>query len=306
MTGVNERPSPHQPVTELADPRFAHIEDAPVAELTRLMNEADTSVPAAVQRELPRISTAIEAITARMSRGGRLIYIGAGTSGRLGVLDASECGPTFDVGPDEVFAIVAGGPSALVSPSEGAEDDAQAGDHAVVEANIGADDAVVGLASSGRTPFVLGAVRRARERGALTVGISCNAGTELSALVECPVEVVVGPEVISGSTRLKAGTAQKLVLNMISTISMVKLGKTYNGLMVDVRPTNEKLRARAARIVSTLTGAPETEATAVLADSAFDVRTAVLRIQLGLDHAAATARLRAANGRLRVALEAGE
>jgi N-acetylmuramic acid 6-phosphate etherase len=174
-----------------------------------------------------------------------------------------------------------------------------------VEANIGPDDAVVGLATSGRTPFVLGALCQARARGALTVGISCTTGAELSALAEYPVEVVVGPEVISGSTRLKAGTAQKLVLNMISTITMVKLGKTYNGLMVDMRPTNEKLRARAARIVSTLTGAPEAESTAMLADSGFDVRAAVLRIRLGVDLATATERLRGANGRLRAALEAG-
>jgi N-acetylmuramic acid 6-phosphate etherase len=302
---TTERPSPPPPVTELADPQFADIEDASIDELTRLMNDADTTVPAAVARELPRIAVAIEAIVARMARGGRLVYVGAGTSGRLGVLDASECGPTFDVGPDEVFAIVAGGPSALVSPSERAEDDAEAGDRAVSDAGIGPDDAVVGLASSGRTPFVLGAIRQARARGALTVGVSCNSDTELSELAELPIEVVVGPEVLSGSTRLKAGTAQKLVLNMISTISMVKLGKTYNGLMVDVRPTNEKLRARAARIVSSITGVAHEESAAMLADSGFDVRTAVVRIRLGLDHASATARLRAANGRLRVALEEG-
>lgn len=290
------------PVTEVADPRFAHLEQTPVDELARMMNDADSTVPAAVARELPRITAAIEAIVERMTRGGRLVYVGAGTSGRLGVLDASECGPTFNVGPDEVFAIIAGGPGAVTDAAEGAEDDADGGRQAVIEAEIGPDDVVVGLATSGRTPFVLAAVEQARENGTLTVGVSCNGDAALSELADIAIEIVVGPEVLSGSTRLKAGTAQKLVLNMISTISMVKLGKTYRGLMVDVRPTNDKLRARAARIVSALTDADVDQSAAVLADSGFDIRTAVVRISLGLDRAAAADLLRQSGGQLQAVL----
>ncbi|MBB5786237.1 N-acetylmuramic acid 6-phosphate etherase [Jiangella mangrovi] len=290
------------PDTEAIDPRYAALDEAPVAELARLMNEADSTVPAAVARELPRISAAIEAIVERVGAGGRLVYVGAGTSGRLGVLDASESRPTFNVGPDEVIAVIAGGPEAIAGAVEGAEDDADAGAQAMTDAGIGHADAVVGLATSGRTPYVLGAVQRARELGALTVGVSCNHQTELSAAVDHPVEVVVGPEVLSGSTRLKAGTAQKLVLNMISTITMVRLGKTYRGLMVDLRASNDKLRGRATRIVSALTGARPDQARAMLASSGYDVRTAVLRLRLGLDHETATERLRAADGRLRDAL----
>ncbi|NEE04735.1 N-acetylmuramic acid 6-phosphate etherase [Phytoactinopolyspora halotolerans] len=290
------------PTTERADPRFARIEEASIAELARQMNAADATVPAAVAGEVPRIARAIEAVVERMNRDGRLVYVGAGTSGRLGVLDASECRPTFNVSADQVFAIIAGGPQAVADAAEGAEDDAEAGARDIDDAGIGPDDTVIGLASSGRTPFVLGAARRARERGALTIGISCNRDAELSALVEHPIEVVVGPEVISGSTRLKAGTAQKMVLNMISTITMVKLGKTYRGLMVDVRPTNEKLRARATRIVCSLTDADPDVAAAMLADTGFDVPLAVLRLRLGLNQHAAADRLRAANGRLHLAL----
>ncbi|WP_129662743.1 N-acetylmuramic acid 6-phosphate etherase [Phytoactinopolyspora endophytica] len=298
-----EDPPPEPSVTERADPRFARIEETSITDLARQMNTADATVPTAVASELPRITAAIEAAVARMSRGGRLIYVGAGTSGRLGVLDASECRPTFNVGPEQIFAIIAGGPQAIVDAAEGAEDDAEAGAWEMTDADVGPDDTLVGLASSGRTPFVLGAMRRARELGALTIGVSCNRDSELSALVERPIEVVVGPELVSGSTRLKAGTAQKLVLNMISTITMVKLGKTYHGLMVAVRPTNEKLRARAIRIVCSLTGADEEDAGAMLVDSGYDVATAVLRLRLGLSQDAATDRLRAANGRLDHALE---
>lgn len=290
------------PATEAVDPRYAALDEASVTDLARLMNEADATVPAAVERELPRISAAIEAIVERVGAGGRLVYVGAGTSGRLGVLDASESRPTFNVGPDEVLAVIAGGPDAIAGAVEGAEDDAEAGARAMADAGIGPADVVVGLATSGRTPYVLGAVGRARELGALTVGVSCNHRTALSAAVDLPVEVVVGPEVLSGSTRLKAGTAQKLVLNMISTITMIRLGKTYRGLMVDLRATNDKLRGRATRIVSALTGAGPDEARATLTTSGYDVSTAVLRLRLGLDHETAIERLRAANGRLRDAL----
>jgi N-acetylmuramic acid 6-phosphate etherase len=266
------------------------------------MNAADASVPAAVQTALPSITPAIEAAAARMETGGRLVYVGAGTPGRLGVLDASECPPTFSTPPGQVFAIIAGGESAIVSPCEGAEDDEAAGAAAVESAGIGPLDTVVGIASSGRTPYVLAAVRRARELGALTVGLSCNAGTPLSAAAEHGIEVLVGPEVISGSTRLKAGTAQKLVLNMFSTIVMVRLGKTYGNLMVDVKASNGKLRERAVRMVATITGAGRDEALAALQTNGFNVKQAVVASRFDLSPQDAAARRAAAGGRLRVAL----
>ncbi|TDD49056.1 N-acetylmuramic acid 6-phosphate etherase [Nonomuraea terrae] len=288
--------------TEAADPRFAGIDTMSVAELAQTMNAADASVPGAVARALPWITAAIEAAAERMARGGRLVYVGAGTPGRLGVLDASECPPTFSTPPEQVFAIIAGGRSAIVAPCEGAEDDEEAGAAAVDAAGIGPLDTVVGIASSGRTPYVLAAVRRARERGALTVGLSCNPGTPLSAAAEHAIEVLVGPEVISGSTRLKAGTAQKLVLNMFSTIVMVRLGKTYGNLMVDVKASNGKLRERAMRMVATITGAGREEALAALEANGFGVKQAVVALRFGLAPQEAAARLALAGGRLRKAL----
>ncbi|RNE64129.1 N-acetylmuramic acid 6-phosphate etherase [Cryobacterium tepidiphilum] len=289
--------------TEAADPRFAEIDRMPVADLAAMMNEVDASVPAAVARELPRITAAIEAATARMKSGGRLVYVGAGTPGRIGVLDASECPPTFSTPPEQVFAIIAGGPGAVVSPIEGAEDDPQAGASAIDDAAIGPLDTVIGIASSGRTPYVVAAVRRARERGALTVGLSCNPDTLLSAAAEYGIEVLVGPELISGSTRLKAGTAQKLVLNMFSTIIMVQLGKTYGNLMVDVKATNVKLRERAIRIVRSITNTDREGALTALRSAGFNVKRAVLALRLGLSDADARAALDEADGSLRAALE---
>jgi N-acetylmuramic acid 6-phosphate etherase len=289
--------------TETADPRFAGIDTMSVGELAATMNAADATVPAAVAEALPRITEAIEATAERVRAGGRLVYVGAGTPGRLGVLDASECPPTFGTPPEQVFAIIAGGESAIVSPCEGAEDDEEAGAAAVDAAGVGPLDTVVGIASSGRTPYVVAAVRRARELGALTVGLSCNAGTPLSAAAAHAVEVLVGPEVVSGSTRLKAGTAQKLVLNMFSTIVMVRLGKTYGNLMVDVKATNGKLRERAVRIVRTITGAGREEALAVLDANGFNVKQAVVAARFGLAPRDAAARLAGAGGRLRAALE---
>lgn len=288
--------------TERSDPRFAGIDSLPVADLALLMNQEDQTVPHAVAACLPQIVPAIEATADRMSRGGRLVYVGAGTPGRIGVLDASECPPTFSTPPELVFAIIAGGPGAIVAAIEGAEDDAEAGRHEIDRAGIGEHDTVIGIASSGRTPFVLGAVSRARARGALTVGLSCNVETPLSAEVEYPIEVRVGPELVSGSTRLKAGTAQKLVLNMFSTISMIRLGKTYGNLMVDLRPTNAKLRARAIRMVATICGESEDEAEQVLRAVDFDVKRACIMLRLGVDEQEASIRLAAASGRLRDAL----
>lgn len=289
--------------TEASDPRYAELDLMSVAELAQTMNEADASVPAAVARAMGQIVPAIEGTAERMAQGGRLVYVGAGTPGRIGVLDASECPPTFSTPPEMVFAIMAGGPRAIVNPVEGAEDDAEAGAAAIDASEIGPLDTVIGIASSGRTPYVVAAVTRARERGALTVGLSCNSGTVLSAAADHGIEVEVGPEVLSGSTRLKSGTAQKLVLNMFSTISMVRNGKAYGNLMVDVKATNHKLRERAIRMVQTIADVDRETAVQALETCAYDVKLASIMIRRGDDLAAATARLAATGGRLRTALE---
>jgi N-acetylmuramic acid 6-phosphate etherase len=289
--------------TERVDPRYAGIDRAGIAELASLMNEADATVPAAVRAALPQIVPAIEAVAQRMRDGGRLLYVGAGTPGRLGVLDASECPPTFSTPPGLVRGLIAGGEAAMFAAQEGVEDDADAGRAAVSAEGVGRADSVVGITASGRTPYVLAAIEEARRRGALTVGLSCNSRTALSAAAEHAIEVVVGPEVVAGSTRLKAGTAQKLVLNMFSTIAMVQLGKTYGNLMVDLGATNAKLRERAIRMVRTVTGASRNHAEEALEASGMRVKLAILRLERGLDAAEADARLAAAGGRLRDVLE---
>lgn len=290
-------------VTESVNPAYALLDTMSVGELAAVMNQADASVAPAVQAALPSISAAIEAAAERMQAGGRLVYVGAGTAGRIGVVDASECPPTFSTPPELVFAIMAGGANAIVRPTEGAEDDAEAGAQAVSDAAIGPLDTVVGIASSGRTPYVIGAIERARQSGALTVGLSCNTGTRLSASAELAIEIELGPEVISGSTRLKAGTAQKMVLNMFSTIVMVRLGKTYGNLMVDLKATNHKLRERAIRMVELIAQVPRGVATTALEDVDFDVKLASLMLIAAIDRSAAADRLQAAGGRLRTALE---
>lgn len=289
-------------LTERADPRYAHLDEASVVELAALMNEADASVPAAIGAAMGAIVPAIEAITERLARGGRLRYVGAGTAGRIGVLDASECPPTFGTPPDLVRGIIAGGPQALTEALEGAEDDVDAGAGAIAADTIGPLDAVVGVAASGRTPFVIGALREARARGALTVALSCNRDAPISREAALAIEVPVGPEVLAGSTRLKAGTAQKLVLNMISTITMVRLGKTWGNLMVDLRATNEKLRERAIRIVQQVTGCSRDAAIEALGTADWEVKPAALMVGRGLSVEEARRRL-GEDGRLRVALE---
>ena len=278
-------------VTESVNPAYALLDTMSVAELAAAMNQADASVAPAVRAALPSIAAAIEAAATRMQAGGRLVYVGAGTAGRIGVVDASECPPTFSTPPEQVFAIMAGGANAIVHPTEGAEDDTQAGARAVDEAAVGPLDTV------------LGAIERARQLGALTVGLSCNTDTRLSATAELAIEIELGPEVISGSTRLKAGTAQKMVLNMFSTIVMVRLGKTYGNLMVDLKATNHKLRERAIRMVELIAQVPREVATAALEDVDFDVKLASLMLIAAIDRSAATDRLQAAGGRLRTALE---
>jgi N-acetylmuramic acid 6-phosphate etherase len=278
--------------TEAARAERAEIDRLPTAELVALMHADDGAVHAAVGASLPQIAAVVDAVAARLAAGGRLIYVGAGTAGRLGVLDAGECGPTYD--SDQVVAVCAA--------TESAEDDGPAGVQALVELESGAGDAVLGISASGRTPYVLAAVRHARSQGALTAALVCNAGSELSAAVEHAIEVLVGPEFIAGSTRLKAGTAQKLVLNMVSTLVMVRLGRTYGNLMIDVRVTNEKLRDRARRIVAQAAGVSPEEATAALAAADDEAKVAVAMLRLGVGADAARERLDAVGGRLRRAL----
>ena len=294
-------PLPELP-TEQSDPRYSQIDRLPTEQVARLMNQADAAVPAAVAVAIPVISAAIDAIAARMADGGRLLYVGAGTSGRLAVLDASECPPTFGTDPSLVQGIIAGGLDALTRSVEGAEDDADAGAASLAALEVEPLDSVVGVSASGRAPFVLGALAEATRRGALTVGLSCNDGAPLSAAAEHAIEVVVGPEVVTGSTRLKAGTAQKLVLNMISTISMIRLGRTYGNKMIEMSAMNSKLADRAVRMVSDITGADHDTAGTALDAASGQVKIAVLMIQHGLDPVGARALLESHGERLSDAL----
>jgi len=294
----------HELVTEAPGDRD-DLDLLGTAELVSLMNEEDARVPAAVRAASDAIAATIDAIVERLERGGRLVYVGAGTSGRIGAMDAAECPPTFNTPSEMVLAIVAGGDTALAGAAEDVEDDAEAGADSIDRIEVSGDDAVVGVAASGRTPFVLGALQRAGERGALTVGVTCNPEAALSELVAHPIEVVVGPEFVTGSTRLKAGTAQKLVLNMISTISMVRLGKTYGNLMVDVKATNAKLRVRARRIVAHATGADQRAVDRALDAAGGEAKVAIVMLKLNLDAASAAAVLSDNAGRLRSALHGG-
>ncbi|MFD8304273.1 N-acetylmuramic acid 6-phosphate etherase [Streptomyces sp. NPDC059690] len=290
--------------TEAFRPDLADIDRLPTLEIARLMNGEDATVPAAVAARLPAIAAAIDAIADRMARGGRLIYAGAGTAGRLGVLDASECPPTFDTDPEQVVGLIAGGPEAMVTSVEGAEDSAELARADLDALALGSADTVVGISASGRTPYAIAAVEHARRQNALTVGLACNAGSALAAAAEHGIEIVVGPELLTGSTRLKAGTAQKLVLNMLSTITMIRLGKTYGNLMVDVRASNEKLRARSRRIVALATGAPDEAIERALAATDGEVKNAILTLLADVDGPTAARLLEESNGHLRAALAA--
>jgi N-acetylmuramic acid 6-phosphate etherase len=289
-------------LTEQRNPASDGIDGMPVEQILRVMNAEDRQVAEAVGREVPRIARAVEAIVERLSGGGRLFYIGAGTSGRLGVLDASECPPTFSVPYDLVQGIIAGGERALSHATEASEDDPESGARDLMARGFTAADALVGIAASGRTPYVLGAVAKARESGALTIGISCTPDSELSRAVDIAIEPVTGPEVIAGSTRLKAGTATKLVLNMLSTATMIRLGHVYGNLMVNVQPKNAKLAARARRIVAEAAGVDEAAAADYLERSGRVVKTAIVMARTGWNREEAEARLRAAGGRISEAL----
>jgi N-acetylmuramic acid 6-phosphate etherase len=289
--------------TENRNPASEGIDRLSPLGIVRLMNDEDAKVAAAVRLEEQAIARAIEIIAERLGRGGRLIYLGAGTSGRLGVLDAAECPPTFNSRPEQVLGLIAGGETALTRAVEGAEDRPELAVADLDRVNVGANDTVVGIATSGRTPYVIAGLQHARRRGAATIGFSCNADPQLAAHCEVLISPIVGPEVISGSTRLKAGTATKLVLNMLSTGAMVRLGKTYGNLMVDLRATNTKLLDRSRRIVAVLTGLTQDEAESLLSHCGGEVKTAVVAHRRSVPPGAARELLQNAGGRLRSALE---
>ncbi len=289
--------------TEQRNPATAELDLLETSEILRVINDQDQLVARAVALELPHIASAVDAIVDAIRAGGRLIYIGAGTSGRLGVLDASECPPTFNTDPDLVVGLIAGGDHALRHPVEHVEDRPEAGASALKDIAISSRDVVVGIAASGRTPFVLGAMAYATEAGAVTVGLCNSPDSRLSKVVDISIAPVVGPEVLTGSTRMKAGTAQKLVLNMLTTATMVKLGKTYGNLMVDVQSTNAKLRERAAGIVRDAAGVSEVQARSALAAADGDVKTAIVAAKLHLPVKDARAKVSAARGIVRAALE---
>ncbi|NYE96428.1 N-acetylmuramic acid 6-phosphate etherase [Psychromicrobium silvestre] len=290
-------------VTESSNPALEDLGSMSTLELAAAMNREDSKVPQAIAAAVPMIASIIDQIAARMSRGGRLIYIGAGTPGRIGVLDASECPPTFGTDPGQVIGVIAGGEGAIRSAAENVEDDAAAGAADLGALNLTEADTVIGISASGRTPYVLSAIEAARAVGAFTVGFACNSGSPLGKQAELPLEIELGPEFLTGSTRLKAGTTQKLVLNMISTITMVRLGKTYRNLMVDLRASNEKLRARSERTVIRATGVEASAAAEALASVGGSVKAAILVLMTGLSPAEASEALEKQHGFLQEAID---
>ena len=288
--------------TEQSNSDSLQIDLAPTEEVLRIINEQDKKVAPAVEREIPRIARAVDAIVEAFRRGGRLFYMGAGTSGRLGVLDAAECPPTFDADPGMVQGVIAGGAAALAQAVETTEDSPQAGEADLRSRGFGAPDVLVALSASGRTPYVLGGVRYARSLGAVTIGVACNEGAELSATVDLAITPVVGPEVIAGSTRMKAGSAQKMILNMLSTCSMIRLGCVYGNLMVNLHLKNEKLRERGRRIVAQASGCDAEQAGRALAAAANDVRTAIVMLKRGVSAERARQLLQTAGNRLSEAI----
>ncbi len=291
-----------QLATETAHPGTADLDTMPVIDVLRTINDEDQRVPSAVGAALPRIAEAVDLVSAALAHGGRLIYLGAGTSGRLGMLDAAECPPTFGTEPAQVIALLAGGNTAFAAAAEGAEDDTASAQADLRGAELAAVDVVVGLAASGRTPYVLGGLDYAQSVGAGTVAVSCNVGAEISHHATVAIEIDTGPEVLAGSTRMKAGTAQKLVCNMLTTAAMIQLGKVYENLMVDMRPTNAKLVDRARRIVAAATGLDGDAAAATLEAAGGNTKTAIVMGITGATAERATEMLAAADGVVRRAL----
>jgi N-acetylmuramic acid 6-phosphate etherase len=294
--------------TEARNPASEHLDELSTLEMLAVINAEDAKVAIAVHVELPNVARAVDAIAERFGRGGRLFYIGAGTSGRLGVLDASECPPTFSMPAELVQGLIAGGDRALRLSSEHSEDSREEGARDLAAAGFAAEgkpDTLVGIAASGRTPYVLGAVEYAKGLGALTIGLSCVPGSALAQAAEIAITPATGAEVLTGSTRMKAGTATKLVLNMLSTGAMVRTGATFGNLMVNVRPTNAKLVDRAQRIIAEAVGCNLATAKRLLEESGSNVKTAIVMGRLSLPRETAEKRLRAAQGILRVALGSG-
>ncbi|GAA3827829.1 N-acetylmuramic acid 6-phosphate etherase [Streptomyces chiangmaiensis] len=288
--------------TETRNERTDDLDRMPVTELLSVMNAEDQTVALAVREALPQIGAAVEAITESLRRGGRLIYIGAGTSGRIGLLDAVECPPTFGTSPEQVVGLLSGGPGAFVVAVEGAEDEPARAVVDLDEISVNERDTVVGLAASGRTPYVVGGLKHAAAKGAMTVSIACNRDAVISRYADMPIEVPTGPEILTGSTRLKAGTAEKMVCNMLSTASMVRLGKVYGNLMVDVKASNDKLVDRARRMVVQATGADPDTAAEALRAAGGHAKTAIVMLLAHCTAEEATRRLEEAHGDTRTAI----
>ena len=286
----------NQLTTEKRNPNTMHLDQMSVGQVLELMNKEDQQVPEAIAEALGQIESAVETIIQSLKAGGRLIYFGAGTSGRLGVLDAAECVPTFGVSPDLVVGLIAGGDKAMVEAVEGAEDSLTLAEEDFKKLNLNANDTVVGIAASGRTPYVIGGLQYAQSIGAKTVSIACNQQAKISRFAQIPIEVDCGPEVLTGSTRLKAGTAQKLILNMLSTVSMIGIGKVYQNLMVDVQATNEKLEERSKRIIMAATECSYEEAASYFEAANHKVKVAIVMILTNLDATEASQKINAANG----------
>lgn len=289
-------------VSEGRNPETMDIDLLSSKDIVQRLNQQDKLVPYVVEKVLPEISLAVDAITESFKKHGRLIYIGAGTSGRLGVLDASECPPTFGVNDQMVLGLIAGGREAMFTAQEGAEDSAELGEADLKSVNPGASDVVVGIAASGRTPYVIGALNYAKSVGCVCVAVSCNPESPIAAMADIAISPVVGPEALTGSTRLKSGTAQKMVLNMLTTASMIRLGKSYQNLMVDVKATNKKLVARAVRIVMQATDCDKATAEQLLQQSENNAKVAILMQLAGIDHQQAVERLAENDGFLRKAV----
>ena len=286
----------NQLTTEKRNPNTMHLDQMSVGQVLELMNKEDQQVPEVIAEALGQIEAAVETIIQSLKAGGRLIYFGAGTSGRLGVLDAAECVPTFGVSPDLVVGLIAGGDKAMVEAVEGAEDSLTLAEEDFKKLNLNANDTVVGIAASGRTPYVIGGLQYAQSIGAKTVSIACNKEAKISGYAQIPIEVDCGPEILTGSTRLKAGTAQKLILNMLSTVSMIGIGKVYQNLMVDVQATNEKLEERSKRIIMAATECTYEDATSYFEAANQNVKVAIVMILTNLDATEASQKITAANG----------
>jgi N-acetylmuramic acid 6-phosphate etherase len=300
---ASSRPKWSDLLTEQRNPKSLNLDALSTREAVQLMNEEDRAVPEAVATQLDQIAQAVDIIVPRLAQGGRLFYVGAGTSGRLGVLDASECPPTFGTDPNQVQGIIAGGLEALVRSQEGAEDDRSKGGQEITDRNVGSDDVVVGIAASGVTPYVHGALEAARQVKAGTIFFTCNPASVKQIDVDVSIAPPVGPEIVTGSTRLKAGTATKLALNMLSTISMVQLGKVYENLMVDVQPMSAKLHDRARRILGALASLDENEAAQAIAEAGNDLKTAIVQTKRAVSTETARDLLKKHGGVVRNALE---